>query len=190
MIRILAALTVALLLGATPSLAQTKTETPVAGEPSARQLSLSRRYIELMQGDSLEDLLEQMIREMAQSDPELRGASAEDREFMITLTTEVTADILPLMMEQLVPVYARVFTEAELEALIAFYDSEIGRSITTKMMASMPEADAAMMSVMPAMLDKMANRYCARYGCDPDDYRDEMFGDYDIAPETGRPAVK
>ena len=193
MIRIFTALTAALLLCATPSLAQTaKTEAPaVAGEPSARQLSLSRRYVEVMQGDSIEDIIEQLVREMAQSDSNMRGSSQEDREFMIELTTEVTTDIMPQMMEQLVPIYARVFTEAELEALIAFYDTDLGRSITAKMMISSSEAEAAMMTVMPAMMEKMANRICARYGCDPEDYRAEMFGGMDYAPPAdGRSSAK
>lgn len=185
MFRILTVVLAGLFLtAASPSFAQTKetARSPQAGAPSARQLALSRRYVELIQGEALEDMIREMITASARNDATMRGASEEDRQFLIDLATEVTTDVMPQMMDQLVPIYARTFSEEELEALVAFYDSEIGRSIILKTMTSMPEANEAMMSVLPGMLDKMVNRMCARYGCDPDDYRDEIFGATGIDP--------
>lgn len=135
-----------------------------AAAPSARQLALTRRYIDLMMTDQLEDVIGQMIGEEAAQDDTL---PEEERQFLVDLTTELVTDLLPQMIDEMVPVYAAAFTEAELEALVAFYDTEMGRSIAAKTVLVMPEANRAVMSVMPRMLDKMAARMCQHYGCEP-----------------------
>ncbi|NBB51556.1 DUF2059 domain-containing protein [Rhizobium sp. CRIBSB] len=166
--------------GGMPAAAQTPPKPAAVAEadtPSARQLALSRRYIELMQGEQIEDLVATMIQSSAMSDPNMRDMPQEDRDFLLELTTELTTELMPQMFEQLVPVYARAFTEAELEALIAFYDTELGRSIVAKTMETMPEANEAMMAVVPGMLEKMFSRLCAHYGCTEEEqqmFRDEL----------------
>ncbi|HYC96320.1 DUF2059 domain-containing protein [Brevundimonas sp.] len=151
----------------------------VEGQPSARQLELTRRYVDLMMSDQFETMIRQMIDMEASMDPEARGMPEEDRRFMTDLASELVTDMIPQMLDEMVPVYARTFSEAELEALIAFYDSEMGRSIINKTYASMPDATAAAMTVMPQMLEKMASRMCQHYGCTADELRnmrEEMQG--------------
>ena len=148
---------------------QAKPAVPAAGEPSARQMALSRRYIELMQTDQLSVVIRSSIEMGMNLEPGAGEIPAEDRAFLVDLATELTSDLLPQMFDRMAPVYARTFSEEELTALIAFYDSEMGRSILDKTYASMPEANAAMMEVMPQLFEKMAARICARYGCDTAD---------------------
>ncbi|MBU1385206.1 MAG: DUF2059 domain-containing protein [Alphaproteobacteria bacterium] len=160
---------------------QAKSQSPaVAGEPSARQLSLSRRYIELMQSDQLSVMIRSAIETAASLDVDAAELATEDREFMLDLATELTTDMMPQMLDRMVPVYARVFSEDELLALIAFYDSDLGRSILEKTYSSMPEANAAMMEVMPQLFEKMAARMCVRYGCDTA----EILGEMGIGGDT------
>lgn len=135
-----------------------------APAPSARQLELTRRYIDLTMTDQFEDVIAEMIGDEASRDPTL---PEEDRRFLVELTTELATDLIPQMIAEMVPVYAAAFTEAELEALVAFYETEMGRSIATKSVQVMPEANRAVMSVVPQMLDKMAARMCQHYGCGP-----------------------
>lgn len=151
---------------ATGAMAEQQKAPPGAGDPSARQLSLSRRYVELMQSEQLATAIREVV--VAEMNGSNAGADlpAEDREYLIDLSTELAAEMVPQMMDQLAPVYARTFTEEELTAMVEFYDSEIGRSIVDKTYASLVEADQAMMSVMPRLMEKMAARICARYGCE------------------------
>lgn len=140
-------------------------EAPQAtSEPSARQLALTRRYIDLMMSDQFEDVIREMIGDEAARDSSLPD---EDRQFIVDLTAELVTDLMPQMINEMVPVYAAAFTEAELEALVAFYDTEMGRTIAAKSVQVMPAADRAVMSVIPQMLDKMAARMCQHYGCEP-----------------------
>jgi hypothetical protein len=175
---------------ASGAMAQAKV-TPQTGvdQPSARQMHLSRRYIELTQSDQMEEAVRAMIVGEANTDPSMREIPAEDRAFMVDLATELTIDLMPQMMDRLVPVYARTFSETELTALVAFFDSELGRSIAEKSIASAPEANAAMMSVMPQLFEKMATRVCARFGCDAAEMRAMMQGEaYGSAlPLDGKP---
>lgn len=162
------------LMLATGAVAQVKPTGP--DQPSARQMHLSRRYVELTQSDQMEQAIRSLIVGEANADPSMREIPAEDRAFMVDLATELTVDLMPQMLERLVPVYARTFSEEELTALVAFFDSDIGRSIAEKTLASTPEANAAMMSVMPQLLEKMATRVCARFGCDAAEMRAMMDG--------------
>lgn len=137
-----------------------------AAAPSARQLDLTRRYIDLTMTDQFEHSLRQVIIAQAEMDPNARSLPDADRRFIAELSAELTTDMIPQMLEAMVPIYARTFTEAELEAMIAFYDSEMGKSIIEKTMTVMPEANAAAMTVMPQLMEKMAARMCEHYGCD------------------------
>ena len=40
----------------------------------------------------------------------------------------------------------------------------------------MPEADRAVMSVVPQLLEKMATRMCQHYGCSPEEQREVLEG--------------
>lgn len=132
--------------------------------PSARQLELARRYVDLMMSDQFEEVIREMIGDEVERDATM---PEEDRQFLVDLTTELMTDMIPRMIDALVPVYAAAYTEAEMEALVAFYDTEMGRSIAAKGVQLMPEESRAMMSMMPQLLDKMASRMCQHYGCGP-----------------------
>ncbi|MBW8304668.1 MAG: DUF2059 domain-containing protein, partial [Brevundimonas sp.] len=156
-----------------------------ASEPSARQLALTRRYIDLTMTDQFDSAIRQMIVDLAARDPDVRDFPEEDRRFLVDLTGELTTDMIPRMIDAMVPVYARTFTEAELEALIEFYDTEVGRSILEKTMVAMPEANRAAMTVLPQLMDKMAARICQHYGCEAgelDDLQRLMRGEVSISP--------
>ena len=161
-------------------------ETPQAAPaPSARQLELTRRYIALTMTDQFEDALRQIIVQQAQADPNADSLPEADREFIVELSVELTTDMIPQMLEAMVPIYARTFTEEELEAMIAFYDSEMGRSILRKTMTSLPEANQAAMSVMPQLMEKMAARICQYYGCEAEELeavQRGMRGEIPVAP--------
>lgn len=163
---------------AAPALAQS--------QPSTRQVELSRRYVQLAQGEQMEDALRQMMA----TDPttDLSDVPAEDREFLLDMTSEILADLMPKMMEAMVPAYAAAFTEEELEALIAFYDTEMGRSIIEKNFQIMPEVNTAVAAIIPELFQKMASRMCARYGCDPREALAEMYAGAGMAPPAGTSA--
>lgn len=156
---------------ATPALAQQgepliRVRPPtVTPAPSARQLELSRRYLELMMTDQFESVIHDMLGQEFANDQEMQGLPDADRAFIIDLTAELTTDMVPAMITEMVPVYASVFTEQELDAMVAFFETPMGRVIAEKSVQVMPEANRAVMAVVPQMLEKMATRMCQHYGC-------------------------
>ena len=147
-----------------------------ASQPSARQLELTRQYINLLMTDQLEGAIREMVGDEMANDTSAPALPAEDRRFILDLTAEMTTDMVPLMVQEMVPVYAAVFTEEELLALIAFYDNPLGRSIADKSIIVMPEANRAIMSVVPQMLEKMALRMCQHYQCTPEELEEMRRG--------------
>ncbi len=168
-----AGLLAATCLIATPALAQQGERLIQVRPPTAeravspRQLELSRRYLELMLTDQFEGVIHEMLGEEMANDQSMQGLPDADRRFIVSLTAELTADMVPAMINEMVPVFATVFTEPELEAMVGFFDTPMGREIARKSMAVMPEANRAVMAVLPQMLEKMATRMCQHYGCTP-----------------------
>lgn len=182
---ILAAALVMGAAGAAPAASAAVAPQAAAAAPSARQLELSRRYVDLTMAGQFEDSIREMIVDQVAMDPNSRDLPEEDRRFLAELTAELTTDMIPRMLDQMVPVYARTFSEGELEALIAFFETDMGRSILSKTMESMPEANRAAMSVLPDMLEKMAARLCQHYGCTATELQElkrEMRGETSTAP--------
>ncbi|WP_420348321.1 DUF2059 domain-containing protein [Pelagibius sp.] len=101
----------------------------------------AREVFQVFQGDGL---MEQMfeatfaqINAMArQANPELPNEVGE------IIQDEILAALkesMPLLMDEMAIIYERVFTEEELDAMLAFYKSPAGQSMIKKMPAMMAE---------------------------------------------------
>lgn len=174
MIVCLAAALAAATLPAAPVAAQSTEQT--TAPPSARRTALARQYLNLIMTDQFEGVVHQMLGAEFENDSEMQALPDEDRRMILSLTAELTADMVPQMITEMVPVYAATFTEEELTALVAFYDTPLGRSIADKSIEVLPEADRAVMSVVPQLLEKMATRMCQHYGCSPEEQREMLEG--------------
>jgi hypothetical protein len=174
MIVCLAAALAATTLPAAPVAAQSSGQTSAA--PSARSCELARQYLNLIMTDQFEGVVRQMLGTEFENDSEMQVLPEDDRRMILDLTAELTVDLVPQMITEMVPVYATTFTEEELTALVAFYDTPLGRSIANKSIQVMPEADRAVMSVVPQLLEKMASRMCQHYGCSPEEQRQMLEG--------------
>ena len=174
MIVCLAAALAVVTLPATPVAAQSAEQ--AAPLPSLRRMTLARQYLDLLMTDQFEGVVHQMLGAEFENDAEMQALPDEDRRMILSLTAELTVDMVPQMISEMVPVYATTFTEEELAALVAFYDTPLGRSIADKSIEVMPEADRAVMSVVPQLLEKMATRMCQHYGCSPEEQREMLEG--------------
>ena len=185
MIVCLAAVLAATTLPAAPVAARSSEQATAA--PSTRSSELARQYLNLLMTDQFEGVIRQMLGTEFENDSEMQAMPDADRRMILNLLAELTTDMVPQMISEMVPVYAATFTEEELTALVGFYDTPLGRSIADKSIEVMPEADRAIMSVVPQMLEKMATRMCQHYGCSPEEQRqmlDEMRQGAGIAPAS------
>ena len=126
--------------------------------PSARQLELARKHVQQVQGADIE----QAIRESVRAEASARGKSglsSEDQNTLETIVVELGSDFVSRLLERMTPIYARTFTEAELEAVVSFNETPLGRSILGKASASPTSSRLFLGSSFPPSLRSWL------YGC-------------------------
>jgi hypothetical protein len=152
------------LLLTSPALAQTAAPPPAAAvNPQAE--ALVRRYLaaihfersmDVMQSAMLPVFAEQARREH----PEM---TAEDQQMLVDIVRQVMRErLMPKMVDRMVPIYAATFTMAELQAMVNFYESPVGRSITDKIPTLAPKSAEVTRALMPEMLGEVLKELLAR----------------------------
>jgi hypothetical protein len=76
------------------------------------------------------------------------------------------------MFEAVAPVYADIFTLEELQALVAFYQSDVGRSMMSKSYAAAPRIATAIQGILPELMADMGDQLCNRFECTPEQRRE------------------
>lgn len=126
------------------------------------QRALAERLLELSTGSGLEKLVEQQVDIALAGIGELPAAEAawvraNMRRMMIQMVDTLTSDM--------VEVYAEIFSEAELEAQIALYESPLGPSIANKALEVGVRQQAVLNEALLAFLEEFAAKYCAEFDC-------------------------
>lgn len=90
--------------------------------------------------------------------------------------TIIESNLVPLV-GAITEEYATRFTEAELNALIAFYEGPLGRDIARKQMETGGALGEAMQKFQIAFVTELMTKFCGEFDCG-------------VAPVKGRPATK
>lgn len=138
--------------------------TPVMAQeaPGAHQRALAERLINLSTGSGLQKMIERQIEsQLASVDNVPAAEAAWIRDNMPRMMLRM-ADT---MMADMVDVYAEVFTEAELEAQITFFESPLGPSIANKTLDLGARQQAILGEVMLTFLEEFVAKYCAEFDC-------------------------
>ena len=164
-------LSVGLLLSPVSGFAQsahapaTETTAPAAKPPSDRALSLARRYFVAMH---FEQTMLQVYENMDLMQMLAGGEDGDDgldRKAMNEAAREAISALSPKMVEAMIPVVATHFTEAELEAMVTFYESDIGKSVIDKSATMNGPLLASIMDLMPDYMNDIIDRYCSKTNC-------------------------
>lgn len=164
--RLLGGAVVALALAAAaPALAQSAPEVEVRTARPAdyeARAELVRRYFTAIQMEKLMNgVMEQMMAAMA-DDPRI----PEEKQALIRqVSMEAFGVVWPQMMDASVEIYAVEFTLDELQQLVAFYESPVGRSLMTKSVMLTQRSNEIFGRFQPIMQQEMERRYCARTDC-------------------------
>lgn len=129
--RIALGLAIALLSTAPAAAAEAK-RTPDPA-PSARALELSRRLVALNSTAETRDMASLLLAPMVTAMAAKKGllTASEQKDFGKAVNAAMPA-AFDAKRARMAEAYAGIYTETELEALIAFYDSDVGRSIASK----------------------------------------------------------
>ncbi|CAN5282260.1 hypothetical protein BH10PSE1_BH10PSE1_34730 [soil metagenome] len=134
---------------------------PMRDEAAVR-LSLSRRFIAALQSDQMATMLGQMSVAFT---PPAEGMTDEQQAALQRATLAAITQMTTRMFDAIAPIYADIFTLEELTGLVAFYESDIGRSMMTKSYAAAPRITEVVMGMMPEMMRGMADSRCKDLGC-------------------------
>lgn len=160
-----AGLTAALVLSAGSGFAQAP-NTPArvaASAPSPRAMDLSKRYFKAMR---LEDSLGKALDAL---DPALLTGDDGDpaqAEAMRAATRQALDAAMPQYIEKMTPLLASAYSEEELAALVAFYESPVGQSVVAKSRDVGGISSQAMKDLLPGIMDDAMDRYCREMGCE------------------------
>jgi hypothetical protein len=144
---------------AMPAAAQT------AAQPSAKTLELTRRVVAAMH---VEQTMAPMMRGMMQQQMQMivaqrKNLSEQQRTLLTGALTEAVGEmmdsgLMTTVMEKLIPAYAEVYSDEELQAMLDFYESPIGQSVLMKMPRLGPAATRAMIEITPKIQADLEQR--------------------------------
>lgn len=140
-------------------------QTPVPATGSAEfeaKAALVRRYFVVIQ---FEKLMNVTMESMTGSILADSGLPEDKYEIVEGAVLEAFAVVMPQMIEANVALYAEAFTLEELEGLVAFYESPIGRSVMVKAVVLSRSSGELLSRFQPIMEEEMMRRLCARIEC-------------------------
>lgn len=133
--------------------------------PSARQLELAQRYVAAIQMERTIDASMDAVL------PSLRASGgqlpSEKQEAVLAAARDVTKDMMMKLTAGMAPILAEVFTEKELEDLVAFYEGPTGRSMIDKSPLLAAKMGPMMRDMVPQMQAQLIERICKITDCPP-----------------------
>lgn len=154
--RLLASFIAVFMLGVGPVLAQ---EAPDAARQ--HQLDLAERYLELTQGSDVTKAFRDYIEETYDAS----NLPADQRIWLTDQMTAMLEEVMALTLAEVQEDVADSFTTAELEAVVAFYETPMGRSIARKTVGLGVEMQEAMMPHLMTRVTTMGEKFCQQFDC-------------------------
>ncbi|MBX9575383.1 MAG: DUF2059 domain-containing protein [Caulobacteraceae bacterium] len=139
----------------------------------ARRLELATRFVDLSMGEELPKLVDQIIEEELAANPDM---PQEERDWMRRNMPALTMTMIEDIGSQLGPVYADAFTVPELEALVAFYETPLGRSIATKQFEIGARSQEILAGALGRFFERLVTKYCQEFDCE----------EVPVAPSSGK----
>lgn len=143
---------------------------PAAGPTAAaganpQAEALVRRYLTAIHFERTMDAVQAAMLPViaAQAGGGKANLTAEDKAMLVDIVRKEMRDkMMPRMIEKMVPLYASTFTVAELQAMVAFYESPVGRSITEKTPSLAPRSAEIVRELMPQVMVDVVQEIIAR----------------------------
>lgn len=133
-----------------------------ARDQASERLDLAYRFVALMQ---VEDMAKAMEASFVDLFPATTGMDPEEPRAVQDTMSEMMQEYMPALFKAMAPVYAEIFTLEELRALVAFYESDVGRSMVRKSYEAAPRVAVVAQTVLPPILERAMNRLCDRLEC-------------------------
>ncbi len=138
----------------------------VQATPSARSVELVRRMLTLAGLDRQFNAMWEGMIPIYENNAAIQKLSPEQRSVLIGTVREVmTEEFMPKLTEKMVNVYATSFTEQELEAIVAFYETPAGRAALERTPALVQRSMGFARELMPEAQTEVMRRICEKIDC-------------------------
>lgn len=138
----------------------------VQAEPSAKALALTRRYVAAMHMDQafkplMSNLAAVAMQQQLQANKDISETQRNQLASAMSEAVEESMDagMMSKLMEKMVPAYATVFSEDELQALVDFYESPRGQAIIAKMPSLTKITSQAALAAVPEIQEDLQARF-------------------------------
>lgn len=131
------------------------------GEAAVRG-QLSERLIDAMVRDNIEKIMEDVVEQVVTSHGHMTDEQAA---WTRSNVPEIMGRHIEVMIDQTETLYAEHFTEAELRAMVEFYETPQGRAIATKQNEVGAIQGQGIMAFMQAFVTDYRDKYCAAFTC-------------------------
>lgn len=130
-------------------------------DDEARRLALAERYLQVTQGPSLRKTIQGFFEDTFAK----AGAPTDEREWLSANMSAAFDVAIQATFAELTDDVAEIFTVQELEALIVFFDTPLGRSVSDKSFELGIRTQAVMAPHLIAAMTQLGEKYCARFEC-------------------------
>jgi hypothetical protein len=144
-----------------PALAQDAPATP----PSARKMDLAWRYVRSLHENGAPTSSDAFISLMPELRDENRQIKPEFKAIFDQVVSETNADLRAKMEAAMAEISADLFTEQELEGIIAFHESEAGKALGRKTPTMMARLMATQIDSYGDFRIFARRRLCAKIAC-------------------------
>jgi uncharacterized protein len=136
-----------------------------SAEPTAKAMALTRRMVVAMHvEENMAPMLRTMLRQQVDLTVAQRNNLSDQQKTQLSSALSEAMDeifaggFMSEMMEKLIPAYAEVYSEDELQALVDFYESPMGQRVLRKMPLLGPAAAKVIADVTPKMQADMIEK--------------------------------
>ena len=141
----------------------------VSGSVQAQEVDargeLASRLVDVSQGAKMTQQIQDMVR---QELDDLSGMPEAEAVWMRANAPRMAIRMVDDILERLTAVYAETYTEQELRAQIAFFETPEGRTIADKGVALGQRQAAIIGEAQVGYITELMSKYCAQFSC-PDD---------------------
>lgn len=128
----------------------------------ARRLALAQQYLEVTQGENLRKTITTYFEEAF-----AKSEMPEDQRDWLTQNMAAAFDqAMQATFADMTDDVADLFSEEELQAMIAFFDTPLGHSINEKSFEFGVRLQAVMAPYLTAAFTQLGEKYCARFECE------------------------
>ncbi|MFC0634168.1 DUF2059 domain-containing protein [Brevundimonas balnearis] len=133
-----------------------------AGDNLAEREALAQRYIALSTGENLNKVFSDMADAIVAEYPDPDGPEAQ---WMRRQLPGFAEGIVDQVAEAMAPEYARRLTLEELTALVAFFDTPMGREILRKSVVLAVELQPTIDAIAIEEAGELLSKFCAEFDC-------------------------